>query len=71
MLRHYGWVHIGLPAPWFDHERHTVAGHRLALKEWQVLEILWRRSDKVVSPDTLMTLLYSDQPGHPAYLCGL
>jgi hypothetical protein len=34
-------------------------------KEWQVLEILWRRRPNIVSTDTLMTLLYSNQPDDP------
>jgi len=54
-----------LPPPWFDHDRHTVAGEHLSLKRWQILEILWRRRDRVVSTDTLMTLLYSDRPDDP------
>jgi len=54
-----------LPPPWFDHDRHTVAGEHLSLKRWQTLEILWRRRDRVVSTDTLMTLLYSDRPDDP------
>jgi len=56
-----------LPPPWFDHDRHTVAGEHIMPKFWQVLEILWRRRNKVVSTDTLMTLLYSDQPDHPPH----
>ena len=54
-----------LPPPWFDHDRHTVAGEYLSSKRWQTLEILWRRRDRVVSTDTLMTLLYSDRPDDP------
>ena len=54
-----------LPPPWFDHDRHTVAGEHLGVMRWQILEILWRRRDRVVSTDTLMTLLYSDRPDDP------
>ena len=54
-----------LPPPWFDHDRHTVAGEHLGVKRWQILEILWRRRDRAVSTETLMTLLYSDQPDDP------
>ena len=54
-----------LPPAWFDHELHTVAGRHVRPKEWQVLEILWRRRPNIVSTDTLMTLLYSNQPDDP------
>ena len=54
-----------LPAPWFDHDPHTVAGEHLGPIRWQLLEVLWRRRNGVVSTDTLMTLLYSDRPDDP------
>ena len=67
-----------LPPPWFDGDCHTVAGEPLTPKEWQVLEILWRRRDRPVTSETLMTLLYSDQPDDPpqdkiiqVYICRL
>ena len=56
-----------LPPPWFDHQQHAVAGNHLHPKEWQVLEILWRRRPNFVTTDTLMTLLYSDQPDDPPH----
>jgi len=35
-----------LPGPWFDHDDQKVAG-RLQPKQWQTLEILWRRHGQV------------------------
>jgi DNA-binding winged helix-turn-helix (wHTH) protein len=67
-----------LPPPWFDHDARTVAGKQLTPKDWQVLEILWRRRHRKVSTDTLMTLLYSGEPDDPpadqiiaVYICRL
>lgn len=54
-----------LPPPWFDHGTHEVAGVRLPPIPWKILEILYRRRDRVVSKDSLMTLLYSDRPDNP------
>jgi hypothetical protein len=51
-----------LPPPWFDHNRHEIAGRHLAPKVWEVLEVLWRRRGKLVSIDSFMTLLYGSGP---------
>lgn len=48
-----------LPEPWFDQDAHTIAGQWMRLSCWRVLEILWQRRGKMVSRDSLMTLLYS------------
>ena len=32
-----------LPGPWFEHDERKIASGRLRPKQWQVLEILWRR----------------------------
>ena len=54
-----------LPGPWFDHDQRRVAGTPLTKFEWQLLEILWRRRDRTVSVDSLMTLLYGDRVDNP------
>ncbi len=64
-----------LPEPWFDHDRHLVAGHHVSPRVWQVLEILWRRRRLMVTTESLMTLLYSDFSDPPGpemlkcYIC--
>jgi hypothetical protein len=54
-----------LPPPWFDHDRHEVAGRHVRPTAWRLLEILWRRRGRVVSADSFMTLLYSDRSESP------
>jgi hypothetical protein len=54
-----------LPGPWFDHDHRRAAGTPLTKLEWQLLEILWRRRDRTVSVDSLMTLLYGHRVDNP------
>jgi two-component system cell cycle response regulator CtrA len=56
-----------LPPPWFDHDRREVAGHRLTPREWQLLNILWRRRGKVLAKESLITLMYSDEVDNPPF----
>jgi DNA-binding response OmpR family regulator len=55
-----------LQPPWFDQDRHAVAGKRVRPTVWLILEILYRRRrGRPVSTDSLMTLLYEGRPDDP------
>src|SRR5262249_13505576 len=54
-----------LPPPWFDHDGRRVAGRHVTPRLWAVLQIMYRRRGKVVSNNSLMTLLYGDKLDPP------
>ena len=66
-----------LPPPWFDHDKHLIAGRRATKMQWALLEVLYRRRGRIVSKDSLITLMYSDRLDVPfdkiidVYICKL